>query len=624
MITKNNKKHKIILSALVLIVLIGVLSVFSIRARAAGTGTINVNSNIANTVITVNPGSYTGTVVVAGAQVTITSVAPVGTYTAACPDKAGYTIDDPAPQALTDGGSIVFNCNYITIAVPNAFLKDLGVTSAETLLFTPSAEKPDKQWSLLKGVGEVSIAGTDMWQKSAAEILYIGSLSIAHITKTSDSHYVIAGNSAQYKIHFDAVDTKNMQYNATVVDVINVSGGQASEVSIDPAGTVITPDSLDQICKDAGITIAGTKIINDTSTPKTVTFNLPAATRGCSFELLVKLNFTAKILSNTVIEDTATITTTDGATASATYDTLAIGPFTQETVGGDVYSKGNLNFGQVPPTQSGAKYVLGADGNVESSSEQGWTLDSYGIRSGSTDDFDPDACSVSGSACKAMNDNIARLKKGATNLVQNNINGTFPSSLLNVPPEGWVYYKNGDLTIGGTTTFQGKGTIIIENGDFHINGDMIYNDTDSMLGIIVKNGNVVIDSSVGSVSAIFYIFSDRIPPNGGQRGSFKVNTNLLGDDIQFVLNGAVIASGYAFFDATVNPPTGAWVRKGAFVLARRYVGDPNALKVAADVAAANGTTIPDNVLNPAELFLYDSRIVVSPPPGFGGKIAGSM
>jgi hypothetical protein len=497
-------------------------------------------------------------------------------------------------------------------------LKQLAHTTAETLLFSPIAGSGNRQWDLLRGVASISTDGVN-WQTSIAEILSVGTMAQVTIVK-SGSHYIVAGGSADYKIHFDAEDTKNPIYSATLTDTINVSGGQNNKVTI--TGATITPDSIDTICKDAGITITGTSVIDNVSIPKKVTFNLPGVTRGCSFEVIVTLNIDETIVPNTTIQDTADIVLAEGGVGSDTFTTLAVGPFTQETVGGDIYAKGDLDFGQLPANKFGGKYVLGSDGNVQSTSsasEFGWTLGQYAIRSGSTADFSPDACTISGSACKAMNDNIAKLMKGKNALEPNTPSGNFnlnPSAI----PEGGVFYKtNSDLDIGsgeglGPVLFKGKGTIIVENRNVHIKNDIKYDPSspNSILGIIVKNGNVIIDPSVGEVNAIFYIYSE----TGASGGSFQVNSSLSGIDIQLKIKGAVIASGKSSLEG------GIWVRKDAFVLARKYAGNADTINQAIIDGKSNAEI--EALFDPAEWFIYDSRVIVIPPPGFGGKIAGGL
>ncbi|MDD5731977.1 MAG: PKD domain-containing protein [Patescibacteria group bacterium] len=539
-----------------------------------------------------------------------TSITKTHAFTTAGTHQVFLTVTDNLGASTTIEKDVVVTVLPLVPAPP--LLKDLGYTTAETLLFTPSATKTIRQWSLLKGVAAVAISGTNNWQKSAAEVLYIGSVPVAHITKTGD-HYLAPGDSTEYTIHFDAVETNRADglYSAVVTDTIT-AGSQIGKITINSA--TITPTSIDPLC--SGMPISGTTGIDNTNdnTNKKVTFIFASPNlvkRGCSFELKVGITLAEDIAANTTITDTARIELPDeGANATAVFTTLSVGPFTQETVGGDIYSKGNLNFGQLPTGQYGGKYVLGSGGDIQTLSEQNWLLSGYGVRSGSTADFSPDACTVSGSVCKAMNDNIVKLKRGAntTKLFSGSVAGTFDLN-PNKIPEGGVFYKSGNLTIGGYTTLKGKGTIIVENGNLTISGDMVYDTTTgkpSILGIIVKNGNVIVDPGVKEIDAIFYIFSDK---TAGQVGSFITNSNGTGSDIQLKIKGAVIASGYGFFDATILP-AGAWVRKDAFVLGRNYIG----------TIAGDGTLIPA----PAELFQYDSRIIVTPPPGFGGKILGNM
>lgn len=493
--------------------------------------------------------------------------------------------------------------------IPTSFLRDFGYTTAETLLFTPSAQRAIRQWALLKGVGAISVGGNDLWQKSAAEVLYVGNMPIAHITKEGDSRYVVAGGSVEYTIHFDTIDNPSDLYSAQVVDTIQVSGGQDGMVSIESA--TINPNSID--CN--GITAAGATISPFLPTSKQLTFNFPNARTGCTFEAKVKLKIDPDIASNTTITDFAEITTIDGAKANASFTTLAIGPFAQERRGGDIYSQGNLNFGRIPAGQFGAKYVLGAGGQVQTTSEQTWILKDYTIRSGSSADFSPDDCMASGTACKTMNDNIIKLKNGASTL-NSSIPSNYEFRLNPAPstPEGQAFYRIGNLGIGdgtGAVTFNGKGTLLVENGDVNIRSNIMLANNSSILGIIVRNGNVIVDPAVSQINAIFYIYSDKTPPNGGQRGSFIVNTGG-GNDVRLTVTGAVVASGYS---------TGT-SREGAFQLNRNYVGVKSAIEKA--IIDGQSASYIDSLLESSELFLYDGRITIMTPPGFSGKVIGSL
>lgn len=77
-------------------------------------------------------------------------------------------------------------------------------------------------------------------------------------------------------------------------------------------------------------------------------------------------------------------------------------------------------------------------------------------------------------------------------------------------PEGTVWYRNGNLTVKGGT-YSGKGTIIVENGNLKIDGDIKYSNpkTDS-IGFIVsgveKNGtgNITISNSVTELHGAYF------------------------------------------------------------------------------------------------------------------------
>lgn len=507
-------------------------------------------------------------------------------------------------------------------------LKQLGRTTAETLLFTSPGAYKNRDWDLLRGVASVSTDGGVNWQSSVAEILSIGTMAQVTIVKDG-SHYVVAGDSATYSMRFHAEGTKDTTYAATITDTITVSknNGVSQDYLVTAPSATITPNSIDPLCPITSI--IGTV---DKSDSKKIIFNITTAVSNCEYEVKVKLNFKSNIASNTVVTDTADIVLAEGGSNSDTFTTLAIGSFTQETAGGDIYAKGMLNFGKLPIGQYGGKYILGADENIQttSASKQGWTLNGYEIRSGSTSELSADACATPGSACKAMSDNIIRLKKGAdtSTLFNGSIpsgNGSFDLNPNGIPEGGVFYKKDGNLNIGsgtgfGSVNFKGKGTIIVENGNVTIKNDLKPADSNSILGIIVKNGNVIISPSVGEVNAIFYIYSDKVP--NGTKGSFIVNPDPLGEDKQLIIRGAVIASGKSI----LNGFTHKYERREAFILGRKYVGDP--FKINELLASGKSLEDIDTELNvllqPAEWFQYDSRIIVMPPPGFAGKIAGSL
>jgi len=497
------------------------------------------------------------------------------------------------------------------------------------LLFTPSGNRGIKQWRLLKGVAAISVDGkpaadpTKAWQKSAAEVLYIGGIPLVTIDKYSHasdgsngSKYLAAGQTVDYYIDFSASNISALTYNTTITDTITVKTSPVDDpiedAKITVVGASVEPNSVAG-CQSPPVPLTG----NVLSGARIITYTINNAIPGCTFRVKLSLHAADDITQNISITDRADIAAIEGVPGSSTFTTLAIPTYIQETVGGDIYAKKNLSFGQVPTGQYAGKYVLGSGGSIQplTNSAQNWLLSGYGIRSGSTTDFSPDACTVSSSVCKAMNDNLTKLKKAANatinNIASGNINGTFPSPTpTNIPPEGWVYYYNGsyvsELTIGGPTTFVGRGTIIVENGNLHISGNMDYDiNTPSILGIIVKNGSVIVDPNVTKINAIFYIYSDGATvTNNVTSGSFWDTSDPLGIDKQLVINGAVIASGQVSDTNRIN----------AFMLDRHYIGTI--------VINADGTT--SLTQEPAELFQYDSRIIVIPPPGFGGKIVGSM
>uniref|UniRef100_A0A7C4M2C6 Uncharacterized protein n=1 Tax=candidate division CPR3 bacterium TaxID=2268181 RepID=A0A7C4M2C6_UNCC3 len=473
----------------------------------------------------------------------------------------------------------------------DSLLKQIGRTTAETLLFTPSATKGIIQWGLLRGVAEISADGGVNWQKSIAEVLYIGSMPQIFMEKrqSDNTRFLAAGERVEYYIDFSVSDTADLTYNATILDRVTVT--PASEAS----NVIIESASIDLPSVDCAISLASQAAPIIDQVNKTVTYNVTNAVRGCTFRARVVLATDPDIASNVSIQDNATLTT-EGATGEEQFTTITISPFTRENlnVGGSIYARGNLNMGD----GGGGPYIIGADGNIENNttSRKGWIVENYTMRSGSSTDFDPDNC-VIGSACKTMKDNVEKLKNNYnTNKTLNiSINSfDFDGSI----PEGDVWYKqNGNITIGstGSVSVINNGTLLIENGDIFIESNIEKSSSDSMLGIIVHNGNVIIRKNVTRVDALFYIYSD----SGSGKGSFITESNSPGyDENQLIINGLVVSSGIS----------SGGTRKDAFILRRNYIG--NKLSDLANPANRQ----------PAELFYYDSRVIVNPPPGFSGRL----
>lgn len=513
---------------------------------------------------------------------------------------------DPSPTDANQGRRIYVKAGQTnTMDVTyrrESYLKQIGRTTAETLLFTPSPTKTSRRWGLLRGTAEISADGGTNWQKSMAEVLYVGTLPQAFIDKYSADGYrfLAAGAETQYYMDFFVVDTPNLTYDATITDEISVNPvADAAKITVTGAGFLTT--SID--CPAVNMGVIGTNISPYTAASKTITYNLKGLTRGCTFRVWLKIKSADDITNNIIISDKVTIITSDGATAEDTYQSMVIPPFAKENVGGDIYARGNrLNLGPL----GGGLYVIGSGGNVEAVSAQNWILEGYKIRAKSTTDFDPDTCAA-GSSCKAMKDNVDRLKLNPTKLVSGAITSfNFGATV----PEGEVWYKSGGacplvISSAADIPIKNKGTLLVENCDVVINRNITKFDGNAILGLIVHNGNVTIKKDVRRVDALFYIYSDK--GLAGQKGSFITESNSPNyDQYQLVINGLVISSGYSF-----NDPVLGWIRKDAFKLNRNYFGnlmDPN-------IDFSN----PAN-LEPAELFLYDGRVVSSPPPGFGGGV----
>ena len=528
-----------------------------------------------------------------------------GGYTTPEPDADTSNDDpgnlDPKPTDANQGRRI-----YVTAGQTNTMnvtyrkeseLKQIGRTTAETLLFSPSAPYKTREWSLFRGVAEISADGGVNWQKSIAEVLYIGTTPKATIIKNG-SQYLAAGAETEYSIDFSATYVPGLTYDTTIVDEISVSSTDPTDVN----KIIVTGARWEPISTTCGAVPVGslTNISSYTSTSKTITYNLKSLFPNCTYRVWLKIKALDSITDNVTVSDKATITSPDESQPFAIFTTSVIPPYAKENVGGDIYARGNLpnnNVGTVldlgkAPLGNGL-YVLGGNGNVSAVSEQNWILEGYKIRAKSTTDFNPDDCAA-GTTCKAMKDNIDRLKNNPTNTIPfSNISSL---NIGNSAPEGEVLYKSGvlgscALTIDSTTDIPipYKGTLLIENCDVVINQN-IKKSSNSILGIIVHNGNVTIGKDVTEVDALFYIYSDL----NSSKGSFITLSRSPDYDDQLIIKGLVISSG----------TSDGVQRKDAFILQRNYVGV---------------LTADPFVQAPAELFEYDGSIIVNPPPGFGGS-----
>ncbi|MFA4979935.1 MAG: hypothetical protein WC589_20645 [Sphingobacterium sp.] len=172
------------------------------------------------------------------------------------------------------------------------------------------------------------------------------------------------------------------------------------------------------------------------------------------------------------------------------------------SVTGDIYS--GLNIGNL---SIGAKSVLAAQTITPVDSSSYWKISPY-------------TYTLLGLMQDKMNNNIKRLKsEDAKTYSGYNISGYFnlnpihgsPTDLdFASRPEGQVWVHSGDLTIDATgATFFGKGTIIVDNGNIYINGDIKYGadstgNNPTSLGIIANGGNIVIANGVSQVQGAFY------------------------------------------------------------------------------------------------------------------------
>lgn len=181
---------------------------------------------------------------------------------------------------------------------------------------------------------------------------------------------------------------------------------------------------------------------------------------------------------------------------------------------------------------------------------------------------------------RAMIDNIAALKAGATTGIGPSSSGTIALGA------GTVYQSAGDLTLSGNA-FSGVGTIIV-NGNLTITGNLGYATPQASVGFIVL-GNVTFGDAVSQAVGSYYV-SDvdyANPPVLDSNGCPKLNVNkgkvtTTKVPLQLKIDGLMVARYFDF---------------------GRYYANPQG------VTSANAL---------AEQVYYDGRVLntVQTPPGF--------
>lgn len=518
---------------------------------------------------------------------------PIHTYSVPGTYNVNLTVDDGKGGVINISQIVTISSVPTPIPLPKlSYLKALPLTTAETLLFTPSAKRTKSNWQLLKGVAEISTNGT-IWYRSAAEVLTIGQAAEPHVLKSDGKEYVAPGTETTYTVEYWVNNTSSF-YSADIFDQIKYSvGGVNASGAENLANLKITKvqycDNDPNSCIDAtagnGLSVLTTNYFR---------FKTPASNYyGTHYFLKVTVQYLDGLPDGATVTNQVDVSL-DGNIASAYDDNVIVRPFAQENIGGTIYAEGDINLRKADPNNSipanlvyNARYIIAAGGAIvpdpETTSQENWKIDKYFVAPSSSGDLDAVNC-VPGSACKIMKNNIDKLKKTTTPIIGSSVNAIDLSSDV---PEGIVRWYSNGLTIEDSilkkVSVKGKGTIIVE-GNLQINSDLIYENANSILGIIVIDGNVTIAPGVNIVNAIIYMDTK----STSSVGQFITVPNPAGDNAILQIKGAVIARG--------------------FTLKRNYIG----------------TGKIGEAKQPAEQFQYDARLIFGPPPGFSaGMLGGS-
>lgn len=543
------------------------------------------------------------------------------------------TVETPPDEEPSAGGDAVIN------KYTDTQIKAMDKNSAEALYYDSSSAYSKGSYQLVKGLAEISDDGGKIWQRSQAELFFIGDyIPKIVVEKTDNRSFISPGESTEYLIRFyDDNRRGGIPYKVGVSDSMTFQGTDGA----------LSFDSLYYCGNDK---TCANKI--------DISSNINGDGRGFVYEadvigegyILAKATLGSDILvqPSSAILNSVTATYL-GSSAVAEDRDILIQPFFQEDRGGDFYSKGNINLFS-PSFGNGnynGLYVIGAGGNIIKGKSQGSIyFDDYDFLSGSDSDFSSDC--LEGSVCKEMEKNIERAIKNSNEIIGNVPSNLNPDKI----PEGGVWYRKGDLTISGATSFEGKGTIIVE-GNLDIQGNISYSSSKDMVGFVVLGGAVNISPSVSRVVGVFYI------PKG------ELNTGSVGaEDVQFVLDGAVVAkkinlqrkytgiisnqrtfsllgrrdivpsgridqSDSEGFSAFCRLATGDIGSIGTCSVASSSLGvydcwGGTSFGVACGGSPVEKTNACEEVTcvseqEPSEIFRYDGRILFGPPPVFGSK-----
>ncbi len=567
-----------------------------------------------NTIPSLNTAAY-----IDGSPVTIMSgtsgaiEVDSGLHTVVFDDVEGYIT--PAPPEgrkvyVSEGENKTLTVTYFK----ESDLKGIDTTTAEMLYFDPNiGNSTVHQYNLTRGVSAISADG-EHWQYSAAELLLIGAMPPEIFISKSTPGYdnlIPIGDSdidTNYEITFQTAGGTTLTadpYTAVLTDEIIVTC-PAEEPDCGDSVWLAGPPTL--IPPLPGLPKEPSSWEVDASRKK-ITITMTTAdnlVHPLEYKMSIPLHIEGSqsdgdgvdpIPSSTKIENIMEFNVNNGLSVEDNsddpYETTVVGAFLQERRSGSVYAEGAIRL-RTPGTVT---YIIGSGGDIEAVSEANWRVGTYDVRSGSTTDFDITNCPPY-SACDIMNNNIIDAINGADLGVGSTMNANIDLNPNNIP-EGGITYYDGDLNIGSSGVgieVSGRGTIIVENGDLNINSDITYADDESIMGIIVKNGNINISSEVRNLVGIYYVYTE-----GANGGSFIVKSRDPGYDDQFVLEGLIIASG--------RRDIANGERKDAFVLSRNYIGNLD-----------NVNPYDKSTWEPAEVFEYDSRVIIEPPPSFSSQI----
>jgi hypothetical protein len=249
-----------------------------------------------------------------------------------------------------------------------------------------------------------------------------------------------------------------------------------------------------------------------------------------------------------------------------------------KTVNGDVHSNRKVIMFNTPPADNVAYMVSAADSIINMSSERDWVIPNYPAYLEKLD-WPPLDYSML----------ISRAQDGGTVSDGSGDGGVIADGVSNLDyfldpanhhfDDQAIYYKNGNLTIGNGSGYEGvadygAATVIVD-GDLSVNGDFVLNGG-GYIAFLVR-GNITINGSVSEIRGAFV--SDFIPSttNGG-----LINT---GDDsgspTQLVIVGQLVA-------------------RGGFVFNRIFTG-----------SFMGGSFVNE----PSELVIYDPQVIINTPPG---------